>query len=72
MLDTGVIIKTLRGKLGYSQEAIAGYLSAKREMISYYETGAREVPLETLEKLAPLFGVDVDIFFNEQPEKVIS
>jgi len=70
MLGTGNIIKTFREKLGLSQDTLAGYLSVKREMISYYETGARDVPLEILEKLATLFGVDLEIFFYEKPEEV--
>jgi transcriptional regulator with XRE-family HTH domain len=72
MLATGSIIKTFREKLGYSQEALAGYLGLKREMISYYETGSRETPLEILEKLATLFGVELDVFFSEHPEDVMA
>lgn len=69
MLQTGIIIRTLREKFGYSQDAVANFLEVKREMISYYETGAREVPLEVLEKLADLFGVDLEIFFIENVEE---
>lgn len=69
MLKAGIIIRTLREKFGYSQDAVANFLEVKREMISYYETGAREVPLEVLEKLADLFGVDLEIFFAENAEE---
>ena len=69
MLNEGIIIRTLRDKFGYSQNAVANFLGVKREMISYYETGAREVPLEALEKLADLFGVDLEIFFAENAEE---
>jgi len=62
------IIKRLREKLGYNQEAISNFLGIKREMVSYYENGKREIPLETLEKLANLFGVDLEIFFSESVE----
>lgn len=70
MLKTGAIIRTLREKFGYSQDAVANFLSVKREMISYYETGSREVPLEVMERLADLFGVDLEIFFSENVEEV--
>jgi transcriptional regulator with XRE-family HTH domain len=69
MLKSGIIIKTLREKFGYSQDVVANFLEVKREMISYYETGDREVPLELLEKLADLFGVDLEIFFTENIEE---
>jgi transcriptional regulator with XRE-family HTH domain len=70
MLSTGDIIRLLREKFGFSQEAVSNYLKIKREMISYYETGSREVPLTVLEKLADLFGVDLEIFFAGNVETV--
>jgi transcriptional regulator with XRE-family HTH domain len=69
MQNANVIIRTLREKFGYSQDAVANFLEVKREMISYYETGARDVPLEVLEKLADLFGVDLEIFFSDSIEE---
>lgn len=70
MLNTGIIIRTLREKFGYSQDAVANFLGVKREMISYYETGAREISLDVLERLADLFGVDLNLFFTENVEEV--
>ena len=52
-------IKALRNKTGLKQEVVANVLGVKRELISYYETGAREIPLEHFEKLADLFGVEL-------------
>lgn len=72
MLKIGLIISTLREKFGYSQDAVANFLKVKREMISYFETGAREVPLEVLEKLADLFGVDLEIFFTDSEEEIVT
>ena len=71
-MNEGVIMKRLREKFGYSQDAVAGLLSIKRELISYYETGAREVPLEVLEKLSDLFGVDLEVFFSDNVEEAVS
>ena len=68
MQHAGKIIKVLREKFGYSQDAVANFLGVKREMISYYETGARETSLEILEKLSDLFGVDVELFFSDSVE----
>lgn len=70
MQNSGKILKQLREKFGYSQEVVANFLVVKREMVSYYETGTREVPLDVLEKLADLFGVDLELFFTEDLEEV--
>lgn len=56
---TGSNISALRSKLALTQQQIADYLGIKRENISYYETGNREIPVEHLEKLADLFGVEL-------------
>ena len=66
---TGIVIKGLRDKYGYTQDRLAEFLGIKREMISFYETEEREVPLEVLEKLSDLFGVDLDIFFADNVEE---
>ena len=34
---TGLVIKGLREKYGYTQDKVAEYLGIKREMISFYE-----------------------------------
>jgi len=69
MRHAGKIIKVLREKFSYSQDAIAKFLNIKREMVSYYETGAREIPLEIAEKLADLFGVELEIFFADHVDE---
>ena len=69
---TGLVIKGLRERYGYTQEKLAGFLDIKREMISFYENNEREVPLEILEKLSNLFGVDLDVFFSETIEEAMA
>lgn len=57
---------TLRSRRGLSQEEVAAYLKISRPLISYYESGEREIPLPHLEKLSDLFGVEVsDLMSNE-------
>ena len=70
--NTGLIIKGLRDKYGYTQDKVAEFLRIKREMISFYETGEREVPLEVLEKLSDLFGVDLDVFFIDNVDEALA
>ena len=70
--NTGLIIKGLRDKYDYTQDKVAEFLGIKREMISFYETGEREVPLEVLEKLSDLFGVDLDVFFVDNVDEALA
>lgn len=58
----------LRQRHGLTQESLASYLGVARPMISYYEKGERNVPLEHLEKLANFFGIDTYDFFEEITE----
>jgi transcriptional regulator with XRE-family HTH domain len=70
--NTGLIIKGLRDKYGYTQDKVAGFLGIKREMISFYENDGREVPLDVLEKLSDLFGVDLDVFFVDNVDEALA
>lgn len=67
-MKTGEIIKAYRERVNLSQESVASFLNIKRETLSYYENntdGRAEAPLEVLEKLADLYGVDLADFFEE-------
>lgn len=54
----GQNIRQFRERLGFTQASVANYLGVAREQISYYETGARSVSTDHLQKLADLFGID--------------
>jgi transcriptional regulator with XRE-family HTH domain len=69
---TGLVIKGLREKYGYTQDKVANYLGIKREMISFYENEGREIPLEVLEKLSDLFGVELDVFFVDNVDEALA
>lgn len=58
-------ILAFREELRLSQEQLASYLGCKREMISYYETGERQVPISVLERLSDIFGIEVAVFLEE-------
>lgn len=70
--NIGLIMKGLREKFEYTQEKVAEYLGIKRELISFYENGEREAPVEVLEKLSDLFGVELDVFFAENVDEAIA
>ncbi len=61
----GKNIRYFRDKLGLSQNELAYYLNIKRELISYYENGKRYIPVTALNKLANLFGVELDELLEE-------
>ncbi|WP_269225079.1 helix-turn-helix domain-containing protein [Flavobacterium eburneipallidum] len=69
---TGLVIKGLREKYGYTQDKVANYLGIKREMISFYENESREIPLDVLERLSDLFGVELDVFFVDNVDDALA
>ena len=69
---TGLVIKGLRERYGYTQEKLASFLEVPREMISFYENNEREASLDIFEKLSNLFGVQLSIFFCETIEEAMT
>lgn len=72
MPQPGLIMKALREKFGYVQENVADYLGVSRELVSMYETGDREMPIDVLEKVSNLFCVEPDAFFAETPGEALA
>ena len=60
MGDFHNIFKNLRMQNHYTQGQMADLLDISRSAVSMYETGNREPDLETLEKIAKLFNVDMN------------
>ena len=50
----------LRKENNYTQSFVATYLNIKQNSYSQYESGLREIPLESLIKLAQLYNTSVD------------
>ncbi len=63
-------IQSYRVNNGFTQETIANFLGIKRELISYYENGSREVPFNVLDRLCDLYGVDLENFYEEDESKL--
>lgn len=53
-------LRDLREDKGLPQKAIAAYLKVKPNTYSRYETGAHNIPLDALEKLADFHSTSVD------------
>lgn len=68
--NIGVNIKLFREKIGISQSELADYCGIKREVLSYYENGKREVSLLHLEKIAEFLNIDLDVFLEENPSEI--
>ena len=53
-------IKDIRVRKGLTQSEVAAALEVSSVVYSRYETGSRQPPIETLVKLADIFGCSVD------------
>lgn len=63
MADENIIgerLRACRQGMQANQTKIAELLGVQRQIISYYESGARKPNLEDIQKLADLYGVTVD------------
>ena len=58
-------LKSYREINRFTQDNVANFLGIKREMISYFENGIREIPFEVLTRLSDLYGVDLAYFYEE-------
>ena len=58
--DIGRRIQEQRKKLKMNQETLAKAIGCKREMISYYEQGSRDIKTETLAHLSKALNVSTD------------
>lgn len=67
----GKNINHFRTISGFSQNDLADFLGIKRELISYYENGKRDIPVTILDRLADLFAIDVGDLLEEDL-KIIS
>jgi transcriptional regulator with XRE-family HTH domain len=62
-------IRSLRKKLGYTQEQIAEYLDISTAAVTQYETGTRVIPAATVSKLALLFNVEEFELYQDEPQQ---
>jgi len=72
MLSIGQRIRHFREGYGLSQEALAALLGVSRPTLSLIETGERKVTADEIKKLADIFNVSVDAFFDEKKDPQIT
>lgn len=69
MGDFQNIFKNLRLRENLSQQELADKLGISKSSISMYENGNREPDLETLEKIADFFNVDMDFLIGRKEKE---
>lgn len=63
-------IKKLREKNNFSQQNVADFLGINRSLYGFYENGEREIPFDRLEKLATLFGCELEILLSDNNQEL--
>ncbi|MDE6879770.1 MAG: helix-turn-helix domain-containing protein [Oscillospiraceae bacterium] len=61
-------LKRLRQSMHLSQEQLARLLGVDRSTISSYESDVRQPPLDTLSRIADVFGVSTDYLLGRTNE----
>ena len=62
-------LKELREDADLSQKTIAEYLCIKQNTYSQYETGQRQIPIDSLIKLAKYYKVSTDYILGLTDKK---
>lgn len=57
-------IRDLREDRDLKQQDLADYLNCSQVCYSRYESGQRDIPLETISKIADFYNVSVDYLLN--------
>jgi transcriptional regulator with XRE-family HTH domain len=65
MNNVGRNLKLTRQEMGYTINDLSRITQIKPTLYKDYESGKKPIPLDTLEKIADLFGVELHIFFSE-------
>lgn len=66
--NIGLRMKELREQAKLRQGQIAAYLGVDQSYLSKMETGERAISVEQLERLAELYGCDLEVFENPDLE----
>lgn len=71
MKTTSDNLKQLREAKRYTQEEMGKIIAVKREMISYYENGSREISITNLNVILKFFGLTIEEFKNKKFENSV-
>ena len=59
-MNLGTVLRRLRTEHHYTQADLATHLQVSKSTISMYESGERTPTIDTMQRLADLFGVEID------------
>lgn len=71
MFDFGLNLKKLREEKGYSQAQLSRKLNVSKSSISKYESNQSMPSVETLTKIALIYGVSLDYLVGIERNKTI-
>ena len=63
-MEISLRLKELRLENGVTQKQLASKLNIKQNTYSQYESGQRQIPLNTLAELSMFYDVSVDYLLN--------
>jgi transcriptional regulator with XRE-family HTH domain len=72
ILSSGLFVRGLRKKYGYSQQYLAEQLDISRPTYIQIEKGERELTISEAKKLAGIFGLSLENFLAGKKEKDVS
>ena len=72
MFDFGLTLKKLREERGYSQAQLSRKLNISKSSVSKYESNQSMPSMETLTRLALIYGVSLDYLVGIEKNKTIS
>lgn len=64
-------LKELRKQFGMTQAELGSKVGVAKSTLSLYETGAHEPDIDTLMKLADIFGVSLDVLLDRKTEQTV-
>ena len=67
--DLGKVLRALRDNCGLTQRQMADALHIERSTYTYYELGDTEPDLKTINKIAKILNVDVDMILPDDDGK---
>ena len=65
LANIGDKLRTARDNAGLTQAQVETCLGINKAQLSYYENGKREISISILEKLASLYGYEINYFLSD-------
>lgn len=57
-INNKTVLRQIRERFGFTQKAISSYLGISQPAYQKYEAGETEISIESISKLARLYGID--------------